>query len=38
MQEEKKSIKVYKEDWRKLKQEALEKEITIADLIKAKNI
>lgn len=36
MQRKKKSIKVYEEDWRKLKQEAVDKDISIADLIEEK--
>ena len=34
---EKKSIKVYYEDWKKLKEEAVQKEISIADLIEEQN-
>ena len=33
MERKKKSIKVYYENWKKLKKEAVEKDISIADLI-----
>ena len=36
MQRKKKTIKVYEEDWQKLKKVAVEKDISIADLIESK--